>query len=934
MEPQAWEKIERVIDAVLEKDPAEWPAIIEKTCGHDEALRQEVETLLRHYPGLQSFLQSSAGDALLSFASDDESTEREVVKEFQRIGNYRIIREIAHGGMGRVFLAERADGQFEQQAALKLLHSDLDTDNMRRRFRAERQMLASLNHPNIARLLDGGVTKSGFDDEENLPYLVMEYVEGKPVIQYCDERNLSVPDRLRLFKKIAEAVQHAHRNLIVHCDIKPSNILITEEGEVKLLDFGIARLMEEGSDVPATETQTGFRRWMTPEYAAPEQIKGDRPTVAVDVYQLGVLLYELLTHTLPFERTGNNIRDFEAKIIDNDPVKPSMKIKSDRVRRMISGDLDHIVLKALRKEPELRYLSIEGFIDDIDRYLAHRPVQARRGTLMYRSSKLIRRNKGPVAAVTIIMTLLMGYIITVTVYAERVGDALEQAQREAERANIALAETEHALKRAESLREFLIDLFRAAEPGRPRDQLPDTEELLAFGASRALDPRSAPPEERLDMLVTIGRVYAQQNLTERARELLDAAVELAREYREERPVDLAMALSQRAWLEMSPDRLHIAKSLLLEAESALDYPEAPWNNYATIQTNRGWVASLKGNHINAIELLEPLYIQIQKRDDADPEVQYRTMNHLASVYRQVGNLRAAADIRIKATELSKRLYGPDHLTYAIDVSNSANVQRAIGRYDLAEEQHRKAIELYDRIYGVTPMGFRAVAYRNLSRTLLEVGRFDESREAMNASTNEFALARGRDIEYDETNFYYKGWLLTQMHRSRDAEEKLIRARTIYMSMPEPPSRWLNNVDALLLINLCRINKIDDARVIFGDLESRLAGNLPDDQRERAQIHEARALFYFISGNPDTALEEITYALDTDTSPGRVVRRGDRMILHAQILAELGDQAGARRELQLAEKLYRDVGLTGHPLFPDAGMLRREFSIDKPLVLER
>jgi eukaryotic-like serine/threonine-protein kinase len=926
MTPEYWKMIERVLDAVLESDPDQWSAIVDHFCGDEKQLRHEVETLLRHYRGAQSFLQSSAGEVMLSLTGDETSDRDDDITEIHTVDKYRIIHEIAHGGMGRVFLAERADGEYTQRVALKLLHSFLDSENMQNRLRIERQILASLNHPNIARLLDGGVVASEFGRGSRHPYLVMEYVEGISIKEYCNEKHLPVPERLKLFIKAAEAVQHAHRNLVIHCDIKPSNILVTEEGEVKLLDFGISRLLSSGSPSGEEFSTRTLRQWMTPEYAAPEQVKGERATTSTDVYQLGVLLYVLLTGRHPFELERENLHKLEQAILETDPIKPSSSVQSDTLRKTLQGDIDAMILKTLRKEPDERYASVEAMIDDIRRYIAGLPVTARRGSLAYRSKKFIKRQKWTVAAMTTIVLLVTGYVITLTVSSDRVNRALDQT-------SIALVETEQALNRAESLREFLIDLFHAAEPNRPRDQLPTTEELLALGARRALDPQSAPPEERFDMLVTIGRVYAQQDRYQQASTLLDAAVELARDHQTQRPEDLAIALDQRAWVYMRMGRLNEAEVHFLEAESVLNVTEDSWDIFARVRANRGWVEYLKGNRTMAQNMLEPLYAQMRERDNVNLSVRYMIINSLASVYHQIGDIRSAADLRIEGSELAKRIYGPQSLSYAIDLANSSNVQRALGRFDIAEEQIRHAITLYDRIFGETPTGVRAVAQRNLARTLLVTGRFDESLAAMEKSAVEFAHIRGRDIGDDEAYFYYKGWLLTQMHRWEEAEEKLFRAHSLYASMSEPPIRWLTNVEALLLLVLSRQYKTVRAESILKELDERLNGRIPTDQRERALVHEARAICHFASGRLDIALQEVKKALEADTSPGRVVRRSDRKILYAQILAAMGERRQVERELDKAKEVFLDVGLADHPLFPDIEALRRELFTDRPNATE-
>jgi len=343
-----------------------------------------------------------------------------------RIGPYRVVREIGHGGMGSVYLAARDDEQYRQQVAIKLIKTGLGRDLMRRRFRTEMQILADLNHPNIARLLDAGETN------DQVRYLVLEYVDGSPIHEYCAQHELSTDQRLKLFTTVCAAVQYAHQHLVVHRDIKPGNILVTNEGEPKLVDFGIAKLLqtETAPESPATVTAMHF---MTPEYASPEQVRGLSVTTATDVYSLGVVLYELLIGRSPYRLNNRMPHEIAKAILDQNPERPSAAIGtqeiesnngSDRkvmssainqpkLRGRLKGDLDNIVLKAMRKEPERRYASVQQLADDIRRHLEGRPVSARPDTLGYRAGKFVRRQKvAVIAAALILLTLIIGMIVT------------------------------------------------------------------------------------------------------------------------------------------------------------------------------------------------------------------------------------------------------------------------------------------------------------------------------------------------------------------------------------------------------------------------------------------------------------------------------------------------------------------------------------------
>ncbi|HEY3026915.1 MAG TPA: protein kinase [Pyrinomonadaceae bacterium] len=438
MTPERWQEIKLVLGAVLERSPEERASFLNQACGHDELLRAEVESLMAHkQPGdsvvnsLGMYQELGALDAAEQQGSDDEST----LESYQRIGPYKVLRELGHGGVGAVYLAARADDQYRQQVAIKLIRRGMDTDFVLRRFRNERQILAALDHPNIARLLDGGST------ENHRPYLVMEYIEGVPIDTYCDSHRLSTEERLKLFQQVCGAVHYAHQHLVIHRDIKPSNILVTKESAPKLLDFGIAKLLSPELAAQTLDHTGPSLRLMTPAYASPEQIRGQPITTATDVYSLGVLLYELLTGHHPYRVQSHVPLELMQAVLGKEPTRPSTAIMTtetspgpdgsasirltpesvsstregnpDRLRRSLRGDLDNIVLMALRKDPQRRYASVQQFSEDIRRHLARLPVIARGDGLAYRTSKFIRRNRVGVAAATMILFTLVGGIIAV-----------------------------------------------------------------------------------------------------------------------------------------------------------------------------------------------------------------------------------------------------------------------------------------------------------------------------------------------------------------------------------------------------------------------------------------------------------------------------------------------------------------------------------------
>ena len=386
--------MKKVLSEALELDTEQQRQFLDHSCADDADLRAEIDMLLAHQVNTSSdVMEECAADAARLRLDATGPT-----KIGTRIGAYKVVREIGHGGMGTVYLAERDDEHYHQQVAIKLINPGLGGETIRRRFRNEMQILADLNHPNIARLFDGGET------DGRVPYLVMEYVAGTPINVYCNEHNLSTEQRLRLFCTVCDAVQYAHQHLVIHRDIKPGNILVTSEGLPKLVDFGIAKLLS--GDTSATDATA--MPFMTPEYASPEQVRGASVTTATDIYSLGVVLYELLSGRLPYRFKSRVPHEVAQAICEQNPERPGTTM-----RKRLHGDLDNIVLMAMRKEPERRYGTAQQFAEDIHRHLDGRPVRARHDTFSYRAGKFIRRQKVAVAAAALIaITLLVGIIAT------------------------------------------------------------------------------------------------------------------------------------------------------------------------------------------------------------------------------------------------------------------------------------------------------------------------------------------------------------------------------------------------------------------------------------------------------------------------------------------------------------------------------------------
>ena len=662
-----WSRIEEVLDVALTRDRSDWPSVLDERCSGDPELRREVEALLARLDTAERFLDSPPADVAAALASEARERERSggsgAPVEGRRIGAYRIVRQVGRGGMSRVFLADRADGEFEAQVAVKLLRPGLDSEIDQQRFRAERQILASLTHPNIARLLDGGVTDDG------LPYLVMEYVEGQPLDRYCEDRTLGVRERLQLFLAVAEATQYAHRNLVVHRDLKPSNILVASDGTVKLLDFGLAKLLAADTPVDVPTTRTGFR-WMTPEYAAPEQVLGQPVTTLTDVYQLGAVLHEVLTGRLPFGTRGGNVRELEQAVLDREPAP-----LGDAFR----GDVDAIVRRALRKEPEARYASAQAMADDIRRHLSGHPVAARRQTAGYRARRFVRRHRVGLSVATAVVAIATVWGVTM--------------MRDRARIRVALAEATLGVRRAEQVTDFMVGLFEAAEGGKALTDTVTARELLTRGVAQARQ-LSGQPVIQAHMLDVIGRLYTQLGEYDRARPLLEDALEIRTGALGEHHADVVTSLESLAAATFGKGDIATAVTL---RRQALDARRRLFGETHAKTVDALFKLATVMHTAGDYKGAEPLFDQwnaIISRQP--PEVTSERVDQLqliGSFYENRGHYDRAEPILRDAVVLNRELYGDGHQRVGVSLIGLGTMLFQAGKYEPSEVALREAVAL-------------------------------------------------------------------------------------------------------------------------------------------------------------------------------------------------------------------------------------------------
>jgi len=703
MTPERWKEVQRVFHDALERPAEVRPAYVAEACGADAELRAEVASLLRSAEEGTAFLETPPEGAALPDPPP------------ARIGPYRVLDELGRGGMGYVFLATRADEQFKKKVAIKVVRQGMDPDAVRR-FRQERQILAGLEHPNIARLLDGGSTGDG------RPYVVLEYVEGQNLLAWCDAHGLGVAERITLFRTVCRAVQYAHQNLVVHRDLKPANILVTADGTPKLLDFGIAKLLNAGVSDGPSDVTLAAQRLLTPEYASPEQVRGERITTASDVYSLGVVLFELLTAKRPYRFETGSPDEVARAVCEQEPERPSAVCRREW-RKAIAGDLDTIVLKALRKEPGRRYVSAEQLAEDLRRHAAGLPVTAQRDTLGYRAGKFFRRHRLAAAAAGVVLVTLLGGIAAT-----------------ARQARIARAEKLRADLRLQDVRKlagsFLFEFHDAiatlpgSTPARELIVRRALEYLGTLAKEGGTDP--ALQRELAGAYQKLGDVqgmatWANLGDTAGARESYKAALAILE------PLATDPSGSPRDRDELAACHLRLSKVAInsWEIETALDHARRvvelreelrrsgtpipdPLNKLGSAYHNLGLVLSLRGEKPAALTALRKSLQEFEAARRANPGDVHAQRGiglarfEIASVHHHLGELRDAAENGRESLAVREALLAADPLNarlktdFMATLADVGTYASELGDLDAAVAHHRRAVSIAEELTAADP----------------------------------------------------------------------------------------------------------------------------------------------------------------------------------------------------------------------------------------
>lgn len=862
IDAERWQAAKDIFDAALEEKAAMRTSFVDEACAGDAVLRAEVLSLLEAHDSGGPVDRAMEGIRSLVYIPNDPED-----LWGRRIGSYALQNELGRGGMGRVFLARRADGQFDQQVALKLLGTGGPSDAARTRFRAERQILASLNHPNIARLLDGGVSDAG------QPYFVMELVQGQPIDAYCQAHRLSLDARIELMVEVCEAVQYAHQKLVVHRDLKPSNILVSEEagsaaepGQVKLLDFGIAKLLDPSlleGDAPTT--RTGLLP-MTPNYASPEQVRGEPVTAASDVYQLGVVLYEILTGVRPYQVDGHTPSEVERIICEKRPARPSTAVgeadeaphtgaASTHHRKALRGDLDAIVMTALRKESERRYDAVEQLAEDLRRTLDGRPVSAHPDSWTYRARKFVERHTWGVGVTALIVLLLAGYAATITWHSQRMQVALDRAQAEAQK--------------AEQVTAFLVDLFRASDPQEAGGDPLTAPELLNRGVERA-DRLDDQPEIQAEMFDVVGQVYSRlgrygdaQEFLERSltiredlyetlqSEMVSTDVQVASVLRKSGQYDTAEARfrdamhNQQRLLGSDHPDLAVTKSLLAgtlrvqgevkEAEQLLrealsvqrHNPDADSLDRAETLNILGLVLQDQNEEEEATSALRSaLRIRRSRLGDPDPRVAM-SLNNLAMVLRQNGDPKAAEPVYREALAVKRTLYEEAHPSTASTLSGLGLALQNQEKYDAAEPILRKALAMRRTTLGRKHPRVGG-SLTNLGNVLELQGQIGEAATHFREARTLFRSTVGKTHPFVAHPSTGLGRVLMKQGHPQKAEPFLREALSIRRNVRSP--NHPNRIRNALMLGRCltELGRYDDAESLLLNTRNELVAAGTDD----------------------------------------------------------------------------------------------------------
>lgn len=859
-------------------------------------------------------------------------TSPDITSPGANIGPYKIVRKIGQGGMGAVYLGVRSDGEFVKHVAIKVISGGTDSNEVLLRFRRERQILASLDHPNIAKLLDGGTTENG------LPYFVMEYVSGQPLTEYCDGHKLTIDERLTLFRSICSAVQYAHRNLIIHRDLKPGNILVTADGTVKLLDFGIAKLLNVDAfseELPLTATDM---RVMTPEYASPEQAKGDPITTSSDVYSLGVILYELLSGQRPYRFTSRNAIEVLRVISEQEVGKPSTLFTksqagkdtvarlstlrggtTEKLHKQLRGDLDNIILMALRKEPQRRYGSVEALSEDIGRYLGGLPVLAQESTWKYRAGKYVRRHKAGVSVTAAVLSLVLVFSVIVTFQNIKIGQ-----QRD-----VALKSEQRAMK----VTDYLASLFEVNDPVQSKGKDLTAREILELGSGRLQEGFKDQPEVQAELMCRVGIIYAKLGMYDRAEGMLKQSLDIGVSLYRYKNIVVARAMHGLGNVLLEKGQFEESEKYLpwsLDIYRTIQGKESPdiadtLKDLARVLHANGKLSESERRNREALALDRKLL------GDEHPSVA-TDLAALGSILKDKGAIKDAENLYRQALALNSKILGNEHPEVATDLKGLADVSYEKGSLQEAEEYYKKALLIDVKFFG-NEHPVVASDQNSLAGILKNMGQLDSAetlaRQAL-ASHRKMLGNKHRSVAADLTTLA----AVISIKGKLDEAEKLLREAKDIMLQGKLPRYYNSSLSAqeraAIIVQTFDSYGLYVDGIVLASVSTELASVL----REKGQVEEAENWIRIsleiesklnqnsrIAGDKRVlaGLLELKWELQDAERSCQEALEIDRKLPGTDQQGVLSDQLCLanllvdQRKLEPAEKLYRETLSTGREL---------------------
>ena len=840
-QPFDGEQLEALFEHATSLDDAARSQFLEQVTRANPMLGQELTSLVEAEAQAQDFLTPPS-------APNPPPAHAALGRD---IGPYRLLSKIGQGGNSEVYLAMRLDGPFRRRVAVKIMTLTAKAEQLRR-FRAEQQILAGLEHPNIARLYDGGTTEMG------LPFFVMEYIEGEPIDVYCRRHQLTVLERVGLVQQVCRGVQHAHQNLVVHRDLKPANILVTTEGVPKLLDFGIAKSLNPEITNLGTHPTTPWDRMLTPQYASPEQISGLATTTPSDVYSLGVILFELLTHSLPYRfEDGSTAADMERQMLEAEPIAPSQTVRqamasrrenlpttagsrrpaAEQLAKQLQGDLDNIVLKALRHDPQQRYGTALQLAEDLERYRLGLPVEARSRSLGYLANRFLSRYRGAVALGTVIFLLLLASAVGFASLAWKLGQERDHVAAERDRAQLYAS--------------LLEDVFQVSTPEQARGEQLTAREILDRAAERVRWLPSDQAHTKADLLATLGDIYRRLGLLDEAEGLLLNALELGRTH--PRPAALGVTKAERnlGRLEFAKGDYDTAKTRL---ENVVQQAETRYGR-SHLMVAEALFDLADGLHQSGdYELAASLAseaLDIQRRLGASMEDQLATRMLLANLLAMRGSVQEAIDLQEDVLQGYRRLYGNDHFKVAQTLNDLAAVMVSAGQYDDAEVYYLRSLETRRKIL--------APAHPEIVQSLNNLAALETYRnrpvEAEQYARQALALAeRSMPKDHPNLSFLYLGVASARLKLNDPGAAEAPARRSYELRRRAFGSEHPLTVRARLLLAkiTMQLNCLDEAEHHLLAIRDQLDPQSQNWLRDQEVLAEALAELYRARGQDEVA----------------------------------------------------------------------------------